>query len=366
VTRLYTIALFACVLTTSTASARIQQDTPMRQQRPEEWKFTKEKESEKKSAEQADEKKAADKARADAKQAADEKKRAAEAEKKAARQKPKVDAVRPPAVIPPESRPDSWKMQQEKDREKKADAKAGTSSQTRAAAAPKPKTPWRGWSDRAIISLNGGWQSSSFETRDTRDFASPIAGDPERRTMTADYAVKSGVAYDFGGTVRVWKGLGAGVAVTRFEDSRDVTVSGTVPHPFFFNRARTVSGAIEGTRQETAVHVNATWVVPVNNKLQIALFGGPSFYSVKQTVVTDFNFSESYPYDEATLTRLVTEEESTSVTGFNVGADVGYYFTNTIGVGGIIRFGRGSIDSGLGSLDVGGPEFGAGLRIRIR
>ena len=66
-----------------------------------------------------------------------------------------------------------------------------------------------------------------------------------------------------------------------------------------------------------------------------------------------------------TLTRVIAEDESSSVTGINFGADVGYYFTETIGVGGLIRFGRASVDTSIGSLDVGGPEFGVGLRIRI-
>ena len=48
-----------------------------------------------------------------------------------------------------------------------------------------------------------------------------------------------------------------------------------------------------------------------------------------------------------------------------MGADVGDDFTETIGVGGVIRFGRASVDTSIGSLDVGGPEFGVGLRIRI-
>jgi hypothetical protein len=160
------------------------------------------------------------------------------------------------------------------------------------------------------------------------------------------------VSFDLGGGFRVWRGLAAGVSVTRFKDSRDVPVSGSVPHPFFFNRARPVEGVTSGARQEMAVHVDAMWVVPIRPKMTLAIFGGPSFYSVKQTIVSDYDYNQSYPYDDVTLTRVVSADESSSVTGINVG-------------GGLIRFGRASVDTSIGSLDVGGPEFGVGLRIRI-
>lgn len=306
-------------------------------------------------------------------------------------QKPAVDPTRPPAVIREGQTPDEWKMKSEKPRAegsagqgqaqkgkssdakssdtKSSDAKSAsaTAGQSKPAAStpPKPKEPWRGWSDRALISLNAGWQTASFDLRDTRNFDPAIPGDREQRTMAADYSVKSGVSLDLGAGVRVWRGLAAGASVTRFKDSRDVPVTGTVPHPFFFNRARAINGVVSGAREEMAVHVDAMWVVPIRRKMTLALFGGPSFYSVKQTIVSDYNFSQSYPYDEVTLTGVVSTDESTSVTGINVGADVGYFFTDTIGVGGVIRFGRASIDTSIGSLDVGGPEFGVGLRIRI-
>ena len=196
-------------------------------------------------------------------------------------------------------------------------------------------------------------------------FRSPIAGDREQRTLAADYSVKSGMSLDLGGGYRVWRALAAGVSVTRFKNSGDVPVNGSVPHPFFFNRARPVTGVAPGVRQEMAVHVDAMWVVPIRPKMTLAVFGGPSFYSVKQTAVTDFDYNQSYPYDDVTLTRVIATDESSSVTGVNFGADVGYYFTESIGVGGLIRFGRASVDTSIGSLDVGGPEFGVGLRIRI-
>ena len=51
------------------------------------------------------------------------------------------------------------------------------------------------------------------------------------------------------------------------------------------------------------------WVMPIRPKMTLAIFGGPSFYSVKQTIVRDYDFNQSYSYDDVTLTRVVTEDE---------------------------------------------------------
>ena len=99
--------------------------------------------------------------------------------------------------------------------------------------------------------------------------------------------------------------------------------------------------------------------------MTLAIFGGPSFYSVKQTVVSDYDYNQSYPYDDVTLTRVIAEDESTSVTGMNFGADVGYYFTKTFGVGGIVRFSSTKVDFSLGEVDAGGAMVGGGVRLRF-
>ena len=63
-------------------------------------------------------------------------------------------------------------------------------------------------------------------------------------------------------------------------------VSGTVPHPFFFNRARSINGVTScaagdgGPRQRDVGGAD-----PAED--DAAVFGGPSFDSVKQTVVSD-------------------------------------------------------------------------------
>jgi len=95
------------------------------------------------------------------------------------------------------------------------------------------------------------------------------------------------------------------------------------------------------------------------------VFGGPTFFTVKQSVVTAIAYDEQYPYDTATFKSADVDVEEEQKTGFNVGADAGYYFTKNIGVGGIIRFAPAKVTFSLGEVDAGGAMFGGGLRLRF-
>ena len=52
-------------------------------------------------------------------------------------------------------------------------------------------------------------------------------------------------------------------------------------------------------RNELAVHVQAQLLAPLGSRLQVTLFGGPSFFRVEQELVTSFNWSETHPFDDA-------------------------------------------------------------------
>jgi hypothetical protein len=245
-------------------------------------------------------------------------------------------------------------------------AKPGTATPpARPAAKPPTKSNAQQWRDRGYISGNFGWQASSSTFSDARTL-NVQTGDVEPRHLASNYDVKAGPMFDIGGGFRLWKNLGVAVAVTRYSVSKDIEIDATLPHPFLFNHDRALSGTTSGTREELAVHVDAVWVVPTK-KMQIAIFGGPTFFNAKQTIVSDFTSTDTYPYDDPPrFDSAVSAEESKSVTGFNVGADVGYFFTDIFGVGGVVRFGRGTLKSSIGDLDIGGPQLSGGIRIRLR
>jgi opacity protein-like surface antigen len=215
--------------------------------------------------------------------------------------------------------------------------------------------------ERVIVSVNASYLAASHTFDDTRTF--PLYQETAR--FTADYEVEARVGVDAGAFVRIWKGLAAGVAFTSYKDDRDIAVSGTLPHPFLFQHDRSIEGTAPGTREENAVHLEAAFIVPLGAKFQAVVFGGPSFFTVKQSVVTDIDWDESFPYDTATFSSATVETEEESKTGFNVGADVAYYFTKNVGVGGIVRFSSTKVDFSLGEVDAGGAMVGGGVRLRF-
>ena len=223
------------------------------------------------------------------------------------------------------------------------------------------------WHDNGWVSVNLGSQTAPA----TFTGATTNRSNVETQTVTASYPIRTARVFDVGGGVRIWGNLGVGVSVsyTTQDDTLDVTT--TVPHPFFFNQLRTVTGQQPGVvRRETGAHVQAVWMIPANSHLQIGVFGGPSFIMVTQGIVTTVKVTETYPYDTATFASADTPEQSRNVVGFNAGVDGSYLFNQRVGVGAIARFTRARTtfnlaDGGTVSADLGGPQFAAGLRVRF-
>jgi outer membrane protein with beta-barrel domain len=231
-------------------------------------------------------------------------------------------------------------------------------------AKPTPPQPI----DRIYVSVNGAFQTGGDNFGETVTFRE----NAEDGRFTTDYEVKSGPALNVSVGVGLWRNIGVGVGVTRYSKNTPTAFSASVPHPFFFNRPRDVEGEVGGTkREELAVHVQARATFVPNRRIQAVVFGGPSFFTVKQDIVNDFEITETYPYDTATFSRGITMKVDESKIGFNVGADVGYFFTRQVGVGGSVQWAAATIDapasSGTGSFDIkaGGLQVGAGLRLRF-
>jgi hypothetical protein len=221
--------------------------------------------------------------------------------------------------------------------------------------------PSKGPTERVIVSINASYLTASRTFDDTRTFDLYA----ETARFTSDYSVEPSVGVDAGAIVRIWKGLAAGVAFTSYSDSRDIEIEASLPHPLKFDSARTITGTAGGDHEETAVHLQVAYILPVGKKLSAVIFGGPSFFTVKQSVVTAVRHVEVYPFDDAAFAEATVVGEEESKTGFNVGADVAYYFTRNIGVGGIVRFSSATTTFSLGDVDAGGALVGGGVRFRF-
>jgi hypothetical protein len=219
---------------------------------------------------------------------------------------------------------------------------------------------------RVSISANAGYQASTTEFDDSFTFTI----DQETGTTRVTYPIDAGFAFDVGGGVRLWRGLGAGIAVSRFTRDGTASTTSSIPHPLFLAQNRTVTGDPDGIRrEETGIHVQAQYSIPLSKTLQLTLMGGPSVLQVNQAVVTHVNYTQEYPYDTATFSGVDTSRVKGSAGGFNIGADVRWMLSRSVGVGGIVRFSRATIDLDVDaperrttSVDAGGTYVGAGIR----
>ena len=220
---------------------------------------------------------------------------------------------------------------------------------------------------RVFIDINGGIQVTSADFTDNIVFTEFV----EEGDLDAAYAINSGVVIDIGGGFKLLDNLGVGVGFSRFDKSHEANVTARVPHPFFFDRHRSISGSETGlSRTETAVHIQARWFVSVLDQVDLSLFGGPTFFNLTQDLVTGVDVGQSYPFDVASFADASTAQQSKSAVGYHVGADVGFFFSRSVGIGALVRFSRASVDlasedGGTISIDTGGFHAGGGLRLRF-
>lgn len=220
------------------------------------------------------------------------------------------------------------------------------------------------WPGRAVITFNAAAQATTTRFGDRFTFEQYL----EQATVDTSYKVASAPLFDGGVTVRVWRNVGVGLAISRFADRGTAGVAAGVPHPFHFNRPRAVEGQAQRIqRTETGVHLLLAWMTPITRRVRFMFAAGPSWMNVEQSVVNAVRYTEEYPFDSATFTTAELERESRGAVGFNAGVDVIWVFSNNVGVGGLLRFARAKATvrpSGRDlDLDAGGLHAGGGIRI---
>jgi hypothetical protein len=219
--------------------------------------------------------------------------------------------------------------------------------------------------DRIRLSINAAAQVTSHTL--TQDFTVPI--NVESAPISTSIDPGTAPLFDIGASYRFLSKLALGLSVSTLSRDLDGTLNAKVPHPFFFNMLRPVSGDLSNLQhRETGVHIYAMYFVPISKKLDVGIFGGPSHFSVKQEFATDVDYTASYPFDTAAFTGAPTTTISTGATGYNVGADISWKLSRTVALGGLIRFSGASttvtVESG-NELDAkfGGLQTGAGVRL---
>lgn len=220
-----------------------------------------------------------------------------------------------------------------------------------------------GWDGRVRIAINGGIQTGSDTL--TQSFSLQKNAEPEPITVGID--AKRGGLFDAGIVVRLKGQFGVGVSATLVTHESNADVSASVPHPFFFNQPRSVTGTTPVSRTEIAGHIDAVYIVP-GHSVDLLLSAGPSVIAVDQTLVTDIMYAEAYPYDTATFTAATSVHAKKTVLGYHAGADVTWKLSSRFGLGGMVRYTRATATlspaPGNSVTDhAGGLQAGGGIRI---
>jgi outer membrane scaffolding protein for murein synthesis (MipA/OmpV family) len=216
-----------------------------------------------------------------------------------------------------------------------------------------------------FIGVSGGVQQGANDLSDHFSFSK----NQETETIDVKYPMKPRGLFDISGSFRVWKGLAFGAAFSRASGSGTAEVTASVPHPFFFNQPRTVTGTEDGIQHaENGVHLQVQYLVPASDSVRVIVGAGPSWLSVEHEIVTDVTVTESYPYDTAAFGGAVTKATKASATGFNAGVDVTWMFARSVGVGGLVRYTRADVDLEPApgrtlTMKAGGVQAGAGIRV---
>ena len=223
-----------------------------------------------------------------------------------------------------------------------------------------------------FFNANGGYQATTTDFADTVDFTL-FAEDGD---FMADYQVAAAPLFDVSVGVMLGRYAAVGVGVSRFRTQDDAAVTARLPHPLFFDQDRIVSGTASSlTREELAIDLQATWILPIARHFDLSLFGGPTFFIVEQDLVTSVSNTETFPFDTTTFDAATAERQSQSGIGFNVGVDFTYFVQPAgsgarVGLGTLVRFSRASIDFASEdgdtiAVDAGGVHIAAGLRLRF-
>lgn len=231
--------------------------------------------------------------------------------------------------------------------------------------------PSNGWIDVNFLGVK------SQQDEQTATFTRTLFRETARVSAVYPEIEGTGEAIEIGGGFRFGAGRSMGVGV-HFDAANIEQIAGlaaTIPHPTLFGRSATgtgFSGVLE--RQDRAIDIQAIYFAPTPAAWLVRIFGGPTYFNLKEERVSIVNYQQVFNAIGAniiTITSPTVAEVDGSGWGFNIGGDVGFFFSRYVGVGGTVRFNRGTVtlDDPLSGVEAdreaGHISFGGGLRLRF-
>jgi len=224
------------------------------------------------------------------------------------------------------------------------------------------QSPWLG---RARLALSAGVQPEAKGFSQTSTLVEYV--EPALLSMTRDEG--GAPLFDIGVAFPLTGRLGASVGLSALSTDGAAALQAGIPHPFFFDAPRPISGDVNIQRNELALHAGVGVLVG-GGALDVFVSGGPSIFRVKQDVVTGVEYDEAYPFDSATFVSATLSEASASKVGYHAALDVTWRFSRAWGLGALVRYTRAEVPLDAGGIEadsvkVGGLQAAAGLRLIV-
>lgn len=185
-----------------------------------------------------------------------------------------------------------------------------------------------------------------------RAFTVPFTIFGENASMGAAYTEPgraTGFPVDIGGGLMLTRFLGVGAALSRTTYEHSVGLSATIPHPFYFNRPASASGANDAalSARERALHTSVTFTPIRRDRMELRVAGGPSFFwysaNMVENVLYTQNYGETTPSNTIAITGSATRDIAGSGIGFHVGGDFVYFVHHLVGIGFGTRYSQGAV-----------------------
>jgi len=223
---------------------------------------------------------------------------------------------------------------------------------------------------RVLLSVNLGLQPGSETIADAGVFTLY----DEAGSLAVSGDASTGALFDIGAAYRVAGRVTAGISYQRSSSANDWDVSGLAPHPLFFNQPRSFTAtAPELERSESAFHFSVGYLLQATDRLDLHIYGGPTVFGLSQQVVSAVTVTEANPQFTAVNVTPTVETHEENAWGAHLGFDAAYTVaangSSTFGLGAFLRYAAASADlpvvSGTVETDLGGYQFGAGVRFRF-
>jgi outer membrane protein with beta-barrel domain len=219
---------------------------------------------------------------------------------------------------------------------------------------PSPRSPGEVFVN---LSAGGQFQDRSFGSSGTFSSFNETGSYETRQNIGSAFVFDASGGYQFAPHMAVGGGIWLGRAKSA------ASGAAIMPDPVFFGRFTTITPTPPGDMNQNMFGVNFQFIytVPLNNRIDFALSGGPTILHVSQDVA-----SISVSPTASTAAMSVDSQSATTAKAGNVGLDISYKLAEEYGVGFFIRYAGGEVDlPAVSNLKVGGLQFGGGVRFRF-